>query len=107
VKLDDLGVHLSRGQGAKRSLGVGILKTAPYLMKGLSIAGTAAMFLVGGGIIAHGIPVLHHLGEELAAAGGVLGALAPTLFSAVTGIVTGFVIVAIVTLAKRLKPRKP
>jgi uncharacterized protein len=66
VKLDDAGLHLHRsaGDGAfargKRALGGAILRAAPYLMKGLTIAGTAAMFLVGGGILAHGVPALHH-----------------------------------------------
>ena len=73
VKLDDGGLYLSRqaGGGAwgrfQRGLGAGILKTAPWLMKGLSIAGTAAMFLVGGGILTHGIPMLHHAIEAVAA----------------------------------------
>ncbi len=63
VKLDDGGLYLSRrtGDGAfvrvQRGLGTGILRAAPWLMKGLSIAGTAAMFLVGGGILVHGIPL--------------------------------------------------
>ena len=50
VKLDDAGLYLSRRAGrVSRAVGAAILKVAPYLMKGLSIAGTAAMFLVGGG----------------------------------------------------------
>ena len=74
VKLDDAGLHLSRAAGAqawagfKRALGRGILRAAPWLMKALSVAGTAAMFLVGGGILVHGVPWLHH-GIEAAAAG--------------------------------------
>ena len=61
VKLDDAGLHLSRrpGPGARR-LGLAILAAAPWLMKFLSVAGTAAMFLVGGGILLHGVPVLGH-----------------------------------------------
>ncbi|MGQ0512259.1 MAG: DUF808 domain-containing protein, partial [Betaproteobacteria bacterium] len=55
VKLDDAGLHLSGGTGAGRALGLAILAVAPWLMKGLSVAGTAAMFLVGGGILVHGI----------------------------------------------------
>jgi len=60
VKLDDLGFYLSRsgGRGARRALGAGILKAAPYLMKALALGGTFAMFLVGGGIITHGTPLL-------------------------------------------------
>jgi predicted DNA repair protein MutK len=65
VKIDDAGLYLSRKQNAgSQQLGRALLKTAPYLMKGLSIAGTVAMFLVGGGILTHGIPALHHWIEE-------------------------------------------
>ena len=71
VKLDDAGLHLSRRQGtggtarSLRAFGRGILYSAPWLMKFLSVAGTAAMFLVGGGIFTHSIPYLHHLVEGL------------------------------------------
>ena len=59
VKLDDAGLYLSRQSGAfARGLGAAIVRAAPWLMKFLSVAGTAAMFLVGGGIIVHGIPEL-------------------------------------------------
>jgi predicted DNA repair protein MutK len=114
VKLDDGGLYLSRQAGAdawarlQRSLGRGILQAAPYLMKGLSIAGTAAMFLVGGGILTHGIPVLHHWIEGLAAQigglagiGGVLKAVAPTLMDGVVGIVAGALALLLVTGAQR------
>jgi predicted DNA repair protein MutK len=118
VKLDDAGLHLSRRSGdgaparASRSLGAGILKAAPYLMKGLSIAGTAAMFLVGGGILTHGVPALHHAIEQLAAGtGAVLGAVLPLLADALVGIVAGAVIVAVVMAVQRVlrsfKPAKP
>ncbi len=61
VKLDDAGLYLSqRSTAAAQALGRGILRLAPWLMKALSVAGTAAMFLVGGGIIVHGLPALHH-----------------------------------------------
>lgn len=96
VKLDDAGLALSkRTSSGLRALGRGILFTAPYLMKGLSIAGTAAMFLVGGGIIVHGIAPLHHFAE---AQGGLIS----TLVSAGTGLVTGGLAVAIITLGKRV-----
>ena len=67
VKLDDLGLYLTR-QSKKlfQKLGSGILWAAPLFMKTLSIVGTAAMFLVGGGILTHGIPWLHHQIEHLA-----------------------------------------
>ena len=72
VKLDDLGLYLSQLQGGGlkaplRAIGRGILRAAPWLMKGLSVAGTMAMFLVGGGIVVHGFPWLHHQIEHLVA----------------------------------------
>src|SRR5690606_11452666 len=78
VKLDDLGLHLSqKASAAAKSLGKAILWAAPFLMKGLSIAGTAAMFLVGGGIVTHGVPALHHWIEEIGhgPAGGLTASL--------------------------------
>jgi predicted DNA repair protein MutK len=107
VKLDDLGLYLSRKSGAAASIGRGILWLAPYLMKGLSIAGTAAMFLVGGGILTHGIGPLHHWIESLAAgAGPVFGAVLPLLADAVTGIVAGALVLGGVMLVKRMLGRK-
>jgi predicted DNA repair protein MutK len=107
VKLDDAGLHLSRKTGFLRSLGLGIVAAAPWLMKGLSIAGTAAMFLVGGGILTHGFGFLHHAIEALTArAGSVLGAITPLLADAVVGIVAGALVLAAVTLAKKLLPRR-
>ncbi|HVG61251.1 MAG TPA: DUF808 domain-containing protein [Hyalangium sp.] len=109
VKLDDAGLYLTKKGGApQRALGRGLLVASPYLMKGLSIAGTAAMFMVGGGIVSHGIPPLHHLSEGIAhkaglvpGVGGVLQVLAPTLMDALTGIVTGALILLVVMAGKR------
>ena len=104
VKLDDAGLWLTQQAGAARqSLGRGILWLAPWLMKGLSIAGTAAMFLVGGGILTHGVPALHHGIEAIAAKTGALQWLVPTLLDAVVGIVAGALVLAGVTLVKKLK----
>ncbi len=106
VKLDDLGLWLSRkASDAAQALGRGILWLAPWLMKFLSVAGTAAMFLVGGGIIAHGIEPLHHLiqGWTAAAGGGLTGTLLEQLLNAVVGIITGGIVVAGVTLFKKLR----
>jgi predicted DNA repair protein MutK len=106
VKLDDFGLHLSRDGGTPigRAIGRGILAAAPWLMKGLSIAGTAAMFLVGGGILVHGVPALHHALESVAAALGlgpaISGAVRP-LLDALVGVVAGVVVLSVVTLAKR------
>lgn len=116
VKLDDLGLHLNQAaSAAKRKLGQAILKSAPVLMKTLSVVGTAAMFMVGGGILVHGVPALHHGVEHLAevvtawpGVGGVLAALTPTLLGALVGIVAGGVIVLLLTLGQRLfKRAKP
>ena len=115
VKLDDLGLWLSQrpGAGASQALGRGILKTAPWLMKGLSVAGTAAMFLVGGGILTHGVPALHHLIEGVVAwlsssgaAGPALALVAPLLGDALAGLVAGALAVLVVTGVRKLLPSK-
>ncbi len=110
VKLDDLGLWLSRKTGnAARTLGTGILRAAPWLMKGLSVAGTAAMFLVGGGILVHGVPALHHATEAagVAAAQWPLGAvwhvLVPNLLNAVVGVVAGGLVLGVVSLVQRIR----
>ena len=112
VKLDDGGLYLSglAGEGVfarlQRSVGRGVLVAAPYLMKGLSIAGTAAMFLVGGGILTHGVPAAHPWIEALTHAGGQT--LQPVLglgLDALVGILAGALVLAGVTLVQRF--RKP
>jgi uncharacterized protein len=114
VKLDDGGLHLSRlaGDGAwrrlQRAFGRGILWLAPYLMKTLSIAGTIAMFLVGGGIIVHGWHAAHALIERIVAAAstaaasiaGVTSAVLPTLLEALVGVIAGAIVLAVVTLVR-------
>ena len=114
VKLDDAGLYLSRqaGEGAavrlRRRMGRGIVLTAPWLMKGLSVAGTAAMFLVGGGILTHGVPALDRAIETLSArAGSVLGAITPLLADALVGIAAGALVLAVVTLVQKIMRRKP
>jgi predicted DNA repair protein MutK len=109
VKLDDAGLWLNQRSGddaaarVQRGLGASILRAAPWLMKALSVAGTAAMFLVGGGILVHGLPVLHHAVEGFAAGlGGVLQAITPTLADALVGVLAGALVLAGVTLAQRL-----
>ncbi len=110
VKLDDAGLALTadaRENGwarFKRAFGRGILYSAPYLMKFLSIAGTAAMFLVGGGILVHSIPALHHVIQPHAE--GNLGWLWSNLFNAGMGIVAGAAIVAVVTVFSRLRGKR-
>ena len=117
VKMDDAGLYLSRltgagaGRRALRSFGRGLLRAAPVLMKVLAVVGTAAMFLVGGGILVHGIGPLHHavdavlsqLGTAGSAVAGVAGALLPITVEAVTGILAGAVVFVGVTLVARLR----
>ena len=116
VKLDDAGLHLASQPTAtafgrmQRALGAGIVILSPWLMKALSVAGTAAMFLVGGGILTHGIPVVHHAIEswgesagDLPGMGVVFGAVTPMLLSALAGIAAGALVYAVVALAKRMK----
>jgi len=114
VKLDDAGLALSRRSGsATQALGRGILAFAPWLMRSLSVIGTAAMFMVGGGILTHGIGVVHHFIESSAEqsmalpyVGTVLGGVLPTLLNAVFGILAGGLVLAVVSLRGRLFKRK-
>ena len=101
VKLDDLGLHLSKRTGPARRLGALILRGAPYLMKFLSVAGTVAMFLVGGNILVHGMPFLHHFIEPYTRA--PTGSLLSMLFSAVVGLVAGALLVLVFNLVNRLR----
>ncbi|MFA5684919.1 MAG: DUF808 domain-containing protein [Lysobacteraceae bacterium] len=109
VKMDDAGLYLRRTPGdggwdaLRRGLGRGLLGAAPKLMKTLSLAGTAAMFLVGGGILVHGIPPLHHAVQGLAAGGGWTAMLIELLANALVGIVAGLLIVAVVAAFSRLR----
>ena len=110
VKLDDGGLHLSQQAGEgfavriQRRVGRGILTFAPYLMKGLSIAGTVAMFLVGGGILTHGIPAVHHQIEQWSAgASTAWQALVPLLLDAVVGVLAGAAVLGCVAMVKRLR----
>jgi predicted DNA repair protein MutK len=108
VKLDDFGLYLSRRAAAgARVLGDAILRAAPWLMKGLSVAGTAAMFLVGGGILVHGIPGLDHAIENIAEGmPGPAGAIVPLLLDMLVGAVAGAVVLGVVVLAQRMGRRK-
>jgi predicted DNA repair protein MutK len=112
VKLDDAGLALSRqNSAAARSVGRGLLAIAPRLMKTLSIVGTAAMFMVGGGILSHGIAPVHHAivaaQHAVAALPGVgwFGVVVPTLLDALVGLVAGglvlLAVMAVTPLFKR------
>ncbi|MBI4995512.1 MAG: DUF808 domain-containing protein [Rhodocyclales bacterium] len=98
VKLDDLGMHLlTKASALARTIGKGLLLAAPKLMRLLTIVGTAAMFLVGGGILGHGIPPLHHIVAPVAAAAGSLGWLVGLLADALVGIVGGTLALGVMT----------
>jgi predicted DNA repair protein MutK len=111
VKMDDAGLYLSkRDNGGARAVGNLLLAAAPRLMKFLSVIGTVAMFMVGGGIIGHAFAPLHHLAENAAhavsgvpAVGGLLAAITPTLIDAVAGVVIGGIVLLAVTLFQRLR----
>ncbi len=116
VRLDDAGIYLSQLQGENgiahllRWFGRAILRGTPYFMRLLSIGGTLAMFLVGGGILSHSIPAIHHAVEHLAGllgglpgVGGALSAITPLTMSLLIGIVLGAAVTACVMLVKRVR----
>ncbi|EOT1257424.1 DUF808 domain-containing protein [Cronobacter sakazakii] len=105
VKLDDMGYWLADKRSAlARGVGKGLLVMAPWLMKALSVLGTIAMFLVGGGIVVHGIAPLHHGIEHWAQSlGGVGAAVMPTVLNLVLGFILGAVVLAVVSLIGRLR----
>lgn len=108
VKLDDGGLYLSQRPGTsawvrfKHAIGNAILWGAPYLMKSLSILGTAAMFLVGGGILTHSISTLHHFIEGLATKGSAMATVTSLLADAIVGIITGIIVLLVVEIIKKL-----
>jgi uncharacterized protein len=107
VKLDDLGLWLARRGGVVATLGRAIVAAAPWLTKALSVAGTAAMFLVGGGILVHGLPALHRV---MVAAGlvfdGASGGMAGLVAQATVRVVAGALALAQVALVARLGRRR-
>lgn len=110
VKLDDGGLYLAECQGKgllpalKRKLGFAILGFAPYMMKTLSVVGTAAMFLVGGAILTHGISSVHHWIEGIsnALSNGFLQATVPALLNGAFGILAGAAALMVMSILKRL-----
>ena len=119
VKLDDLGLHLMLKKGKsfyrqlQRKIGERILAFAPYLMRTLSVVGTAAMFMVGGSIIGHGVPALHHFSQyiaevmhDLPAIGSVMAIVAPVIVDGIIGLIVGAICVAVYEIVKKLLPKK-
>lgn len=113
VKLDDAGLALSRSASdAAKGMGRAILVVAPWLMKSLSVIGTVAMFMVGGGILTHGFKAIHHLIESSAEhsvalpyIGSVLAGVLPTLLDAAFGVLAGGLVFAAVALGRRMIKR--
>jgi predicted DNA repair protein MutK len=116
VKIDDLGLYMSRlpvkagSSRWKQNLGLWLLDMAPWLMKTLSVVGTAAMFLVGGGILSHGLPFVHHavlavseaFVEGAGAAGAVLGPVVTLSLDILVGLAAGAVVLVLVIAAQKL-----
>lgn len=109
VKLDDLGFYLlneGKSTGLKAMVGKSLVSFAPKLMHFLTIVGTAAMFLVGGGIVVHGVPAIHHLIEPILYQLphiSVVEAIVPIIFNGLVGVVAGLIVVALVTITGKLK----
>ncbi|MFY0641477.1 MAG: DUF808 domain-containing protein [Bermanella sp.] len=112
VKLDDMGLYLTHNHpsGLINKLGSGLLWFAPQLMKTLSVVGTTAMFLVGGSILVHGMPFLHHMLNDLNTWSQTLGAMAtisatvlPLLFDFVVGLVLGCLVVLVMNIISAIK----
>lgn len=110
VKIDDIGLYLTeQAANFKQRIGRGLLAFAPILMKTLSVVGTAAMFLVGGGIINHAIPFVHHFTEDtveyvqdIPTMGSIVGSLTPMLMNLVVGILAGISVVIVVALVQKV-----
>ncbi len=114
VKLDDIGLYLSNKTNVvQKQLGSLLVKSAPYLMKGLSVFGTIAMFLVGGGIASHNIEWLHHISGyivnialSIPAIGDILSSISPILFDAIIGMLLGGFILSVLSLYQGIKTKK-
>ncbi len=104
VKLDDVGLHLARKRGGQAAIGRGLLWVAPQLMRVLSVVGTLAMFMVGGGILVHGLPLLHHALEPLSRL--PLGSVPSTLANAVAGLAAGSMVVAAVQAVSAMRRKR-
>ncbi|WP_420555351.1 DUF808 domain-containing protein [Neptuniibacter marinus] len=110
VRLDDIGLYLIRNPDSspfQKALGRGILSAAPKLMKALSIIGTIAMFMVGGGILVHGLPFLHHFIEQVTdGSGAIFMVIVSTLLEALSGVIAGGIVLLIIQAIKAVLPVK-
>lgn len=108
VKLDDMGYWLvEKSSALAQFVGKGLLIVAPWLMKVLTVVGTLAMFLVGGGIVTHGIPPLHHAIETVADSGSaIVQGVVPMLANLVVGLIVGAVALLLVKAVSRLRGKK-
>lgn len=110
VKLDDVGLHLFQKQGQapwlrfQRWLGERLVNFAPWLMKTLGVVGTAAMFMVGGGILLHNVhPVWEAVESAAQGFPDILAAVTPGLAGAAVGVAAGLVVVGAVSLVNRAR----
>jgi predicted DNA repair protein MutK len=107
VKMDDLGLHLLEKPGARaRAIGKALLLAAPKLMKALAVIGTAAMFMVGGGILTHGIPPVHHAIAQAAEASGMAGGVVALALDVLFGIAGGTLALLGVKAIDKLRGKK-
>jgi predicted DNA repair protein MutK len=109
AKLDDLGLHLVQKTNASvQKIGRGLLAFAPWLMRGLSVFGTLAMFMVGGGIITHDIAFFHHISQTLTdmLSNPLISATSLILFNMFIGIIFVSLALVIVTYTKSLNRAK-
>ncbi|MBD8213361.1 DUF808 domain-containing protein [Erwinia persicina] len=107
VKIDDLGMWLQKKtSAAAKAIGGVLLVAAPWLMKILTVVGTLAMFLVGGGIIVHGLPWLHHHIEAFSAGmHGLLAMLVSNLANLIIGLIVGSIVLCSVNLIARMRQK--
>lgn len=113
VRLDDVGMYLEKKRSAfSKAVGRKIILSAPILMKILTFVGTVAMFLVGGGLLVHSIPMLseamhgiEHAVEAAPVAGKTLSFVVPMVVEAIVGLVAGGVVLAALSFATSLLDR--
>lgn len=104
VKMDDLGLYLLQKPAAlAKVIGRGLLLAAPQLMKALAVIGTVAMFMVGGGILTHGLPPVHHTIADLAELAGWLRPVVSLSLDILVGVVGGVLVLAVVMVISKIR----